>query len=42
LIAKGALRSTVTDAVSFDDLPGARQRVVDPAVVGKVVIVVDA
>jgi NADPH2:quinone reductase len=39
LIASEALRTTVTEAVPFDDLPRALQRVADRAVVGKVVMV---
>jgi NADPH2:quinone reductase len=39
LIATGALRTTVTEIVSFDDLPQALQRLADRAVVGKVVMV---
>ena len=42
LIAGGALRSTVTEAVPFDELPSALQRVADRAVVGKVVMVANA
>jgi NADPH2:quinone reductase len=42
LIARGALRSTVTKAVPFDELPAALQRVADRAVVGKAVIVANA
>lgn len=42
LIASGALRTTVTETVSFDDLPGALQRVADGAVVGKVVMAAKA
>jgi NADPH:quinone reductase-like Zn-dependent oxidoreductase len=42
MIAKGALRSIMTATVCFDDLAGALQRVADRAVVGKVVMVVDA
>jgi NADPH2:quinone reductase len=39
LIAGGALRTTVTETVPFDELPAALQRVADRAVVGKAVMV---
>jgi NADPH2:quinone reductase len=39
LIARGALRTTVTETVPFGQLPAALQRVADRAVVGKVVMV---
>lgn len=39
LIGTRALRTTVTETVPFDELPGALQRVADRAVVGKVVMV---
>ena len=42
LIVRGALRSTVTEAVPFDELPAALQRVSGRAVVGKVVMVGNA
>jgi NADPH:quinone reductase-like Zn-dependent oxidoreductase len=38
LIARGALRTTVTETAAIDELPVALQRVADRAVVGKVVM----
>jgi NADPH2:quinone reductase len=42
LVARGALRTTVTEIVSFDDLPQALQRLADRALVGKAVMVANA
>ena len=39
LVDEGGLRNAVTERVSFDDLPGAVQRVADRRVVGKTVMV---
>jgi NADPH2:quinone reductase len=38
LVAEGQLRGTVTEAVPFDELPGALQRMADRGVVGKHVL----
>ena len=39
LVGEGGLRNAVTDAVAFDELPSALQRLADRRVIGKMVMV---